>query len=499
VGHALTGQLATQLAAVGYAVSWAIIVAALFVVPRNRRPGSATAWLMLVVLFPYVGLLLFWLIGSPKLSRRRRAQQRTMDARIAAGVEAARRDPARAAAFDAPIAPRYDPFVRLTRNLSGMPACGGNRVELLPDYDGAIASMTEAVRAARHVVHVEFYILAMDTATEPFLAALEDAVRRGVTVRVLVDHIGARKYPGRARMAQRLTAAGIAWHWMLPVRPFSNDWNRPDLRNHRKILVVDGDVAFTGSMNMIDKTYLMPRNLRLGLYYVDLHARLTGPVVAELDAAFHTDWYAETGELLAAPSAPAMAVPNDSTGPAGSLCQVLPSGSGYDDDNNLKLFVGLIHAARERVVITSPYFVPDDALMTAITSAVHRGVEVTLYSSAIDDQPLVFYAQRSYYEQLLAAGVHVRLVRTPALLHAKHLTVDDDIAVIGSSNLDMRSLTLNLEITLAAYDRGVVAALREVEATYAARSDLLTLERWRRRSLVPQLLESLARLTAALE
>jgi cardiolipin synthase len=484
-------ELATTLA---YAGSWLIVVVAFFVVPRNRRPASATAWLILIVLLPYLGLVLYWLIGSPKLSRERLQMQRGMDLRIAAGVAAARQDPALARLLDPEVPARYEPLVRLTSALSGMPACQGNAIELLPDYDAAIARMTEAVRAARRFVHVEFYIVAMDATSEPFLAALEDAVRRGVAVRLLADHVGSRKYPGRADLMRRLTGAGVEWHWMLPLRPFSDEWNRPDLRNHRKILVVDGELGFCGSMNMIGRTYLLPRNRRLGLYYVDLHACVTGPLVAELDAVFRTDWYSETRQLLGTPI-----VPSPAGAPSGAISQVLPSGSGYRDDNNLKVFVALIHAARERLVITSPYFVPDDALMTAITSAAQRGVTVTLYSSSIADQFLVYHAQRSYYEQLLAAGVHVRLIRAPALLHAKHLTVDDDIAVIGSSNLDMRSLTLNLEITLLAYDRGVVAALREVEVGYHARSDPIDLRAWRARPLASQLLDNLARLTAALQ
>lgn len=483
------------LTALVYLSSWIIVVGSLFVVPRNRRPGSATAWLMLIVLLPYVGLLLFWLIGTPKLSRRRRALQRRIDEQIAAEVATIRDDPLLAPLFAPAIPDRYEPFVTLTANLSGMPACIGNTVDLLPDYEGAIRRMTEAVRTAREYVHVQFYIVAMDDTTEPFLRALEDAVARGVTVRMLVDHVGARKFPRRRALEKRMRAAGVDWRWMLPLRPFSNEWNRPDLRNHRKVLVVDGLVAFTGSLNMIDRSYLLRRNRRLGLHYVDLHARVTGPVVAELDAAFHTDWYSETGMALPRPLIPdAASVPR-----RGTLCQVLPSGSGYDDDNNLKVFVGIIHAARRRLVITSPYFVPDDALMTAITSAAQRGVHVTLYSSAIADQLLVYHAQRSYYEQLLVAGVEIRLLRTPALLHAKHITVDDDIAVIGSSNLDMRSLTLNLEITLLAYDRGVVSALRGVEMAYHMGSDALSLDVWRRRSLGSQLLGNLARLTAALQ
>lgn len=478
--------------ATAYVLSWLIVIASLFVVPRNRRPGSATAWLMLIFLVPYLGLLLFWLIGSPKLSRKRRALQGGFDARIAAVVASVQHDPVLAPVFDPPVPERAAPVVRLATALGGLPVCIGNTVEILPDYDEAIRRMTNAVRSAERFVHVEFYIIAMDATTEPFFTALEDAVRRGVKVRLLADHLGSRKYPGRLRMAERLTTAGIEWHWTLPLRPFSNHWNRPDLRNHRKILVVDGAIGFTGSMNMIDRSYLLARNRGLGLYYMDLHACVTGPLVAELDAAFHTDWYSETSELLGAPDVPPMRGGN-------ALCQVLPSGPGYVDDNNLKVFVALIHAARERLVITSPYFVPDDALMIAITSAAQRGVAVTLYSSAIGDQFLVSHAQRSYYEQLLVAGVEIQLLRTPVLLHAKHMTVDDDMAMIGSSNLDMRSLTLNLEITLLAYDRDVVSALRVVEAGYRVHTDPIDLETWRGRPVVGQLLDNLARLTAALQ
>ncbi|MBV9881369.1 MAG: cardiolipin synthase [Gemmatirosa sp.] len=480
------------VATVAYLLEWAIIVAALFVVPRNRRPASATAWLLLVMLFPYVGLVLFWLIGSPKLSRRRRAQQRVIDAVIADAI--ARREVALDRVYDPPIPPRFEPFVKLAANLGGLPACAGNTVTLYPGYDDALRQMVAAIDAAERFVHVQFYILALDDTTEPFFAALERAVARGVTVRVLLDHLGSRKFPGHHRMLARMTAAGIPWHRMLPVLPFRNAWNRPDLRNHRKILVVDGVVGFTGSLNVIDKSYLLAKNRRRGLSYVELVACVTGPVVIELAAAFLTDWHAETGELLGAREAAAVPV---MTGRA--LCQVLPSGPAYETDNNLRLFTALIHAARHRLTIASPYFVPDESLMTAITSAAQRGVEVTLFSSEIADQLLVHHAQLSYYDELLAAGVAIWQYRSPVLLHAKHMTVDDDVAVVGSSNFDMRSLTLNLEVTLVAYDAEVVAGLRAVESRYLPHCTRVDLARWRTRSLGVRLVDNLARLTAALQ
>lgn len=190
--------------------------------------------------------------------------------------------------------------MRLNTTLGDLPTCVGNTVDLLPDYNGSIQAIADAVNAAQRFMHVEYYTLARDQTTEPFFVALEQAAERGVTVRVLLDHMGSWLYPGRKQMLARLTAAGIAWQWMLPVRPFGNQWNRPDLRNHRKIVVVDGLVGFMGSQNMIDRTYLKPANLKRGLRYVELVARVTGPIVAELNAAFITDWYSETNELLQA-------------------------------------------------------------------------------------------------------------------------------------------------------------------------------------------------------
>jgi cardiolipin synthase len=478
-----------------FALSWIVIIGALIIVPRNRKPGSATAWLMLIMLVPLLGALLFFLIGSPKLSKRRREQQRRADALIAERVEEARATPALQDMFDPVVPPRYQPFVRLNAELGGMPACTRNRVELIASYAEALRRLTAAVEEATAFVHVEFYILALDQATEPFFAALERAVRRGVSVRLLADYMGSRWIRGRARMVERLHRSGIDWHWVLPVRPHYNAWNRPDLRNHRKIVVLDGHTAFTGSMNMIAPSYLRRSNETRGRTYVETLAEVTGPVVLELNAVFLTDWYSEKDQLVTMPPPPRPQ--SDWNGPA--LCQILPSGPGYDNDNNLKLFTSLIHAATRTVVITTPYFVPDESLMTAVTSAAQRGVAVTLLTGAITNEIFVKHAQHSYYEELLRAGVRIFRMKDPAILHAKHMSIDDDIAVIGSSNLDMRSFTLNLEVTLVAYDPGVVADLHRVEAEFFLRSDELTAEEWDRRWLPGRVLDNIARLTAALQ
>lgn len=480
--------------AIIWLTGWVIPVVMLFFVPKNRKPSSATAWLLLIFLLPWVGLVIFLLLGNPKLSRRRRAEQYKMSELISKIVaEEAATHPESAAMLNPEIPPRDAPFVKLNANLSHLPAVGGNAVELLPEYNAVFARIAGDIDQARHFVHVEYFATSRDEETECVFAALERAAGRGVKVRALMDHLGSRKYPNFKVTRERLTAAGIENHLALPLHFFGAQYTRIDLRNHRKIVVIDGQVGYTGSQNLIKRNYFR----KDAIYYDELVARISGPAVSELEAAFATDWYSECGDLLIRQSAPEVAVELKAAGEV--LCQVLPSGSGFEDENNLKLFTALIHAARQKLVITNPYFVPDDALMTAITSAAQRGVDVTLVNSEASDQFLVSHAERSYYEDLLKAGVKVYRYRAPILLHSKHITIDDDIAVIGSSNMDIRSFQLNLEVTLICYDAQVVTDLRKIEASNLLKSRPLDLEEWESRSEKEKLFENISRLTAALQ
>jgi cardiolipin synthase A/B len=477
------------------ALSYLIGIVALFVIPNNRKPGEATAWLLLIFLAPILGAILFLLLGNPKLSRWRRDQQRAMNARIKHLAADAEQNPDLRMLVDPMVPPRYEPFVRLCFQLSGMPLLAGNTVELYSDYEGAVNCIVKDIDAAQAYVHLEYFMFADDAIGRPVLEALSRAQARGVMCRVLIDHLGNLGYHGP--VLKRLQAAGIPVHQMLPAKPFDNQWNRIDLRNHRKIVVIDGDIGFTGSQNLVEDTYHKRGNIKRGLHYIELVARVTGPVVQELNAAFVTDWFSETDELLDATTAPETRAITNVTGNV--LCQILPSGPGFENDNNLMLFVALLHAARHQITIANPYFVPDQSLLLALTSAAQRGVEVTLLVSEIGDQFLVFHAQRSYYEQLLKAGVKIYRYQSPVLLHSKFITIDDDIAVVGSSNMDIRSFQLNMEVTLICYDTRVVEALQRLAETYLGYSRALRLDSWQARPLVDKLFDNLARLTSALQ
>ena len=468
----------------------AIRVFSLVYVPIDRKPQTATGWLLAIFLIPYIGFILFLLLGSTKLPRARREKQTEINRYIleqTEGIERVRRDH--------PWPAWLESVTKLNRQLGSMPLVGGNQAELFPHYDDAFAAMASAIDDARRFVHIEFYIATLDDTTRPVFEALARAQARGVTVRFLLDHWASRGYPHFKETLAFLDEAGIEWHLMLPLQPLQGKFQRPDLRNHRKILVIDGSVAFTGSQNLIDRSYDLKGNIARGLKWRDLFARFEGPVVAGINALFVTDWYSETDELLLRESDPVhRADRGDSLD-----CQVVPSGPGFDGENNLRLFNTLLYSAQQRVSITSPYFVPDDSMLYAITTTAQRGVEVELFVGEIGDHAMTWHAQRSYYEGLLRAGVRIWMYRSPTVLHAKHFTIDDEVAVIGSSNMDMRSFSLNLEISVMVRGRSFVDALRGVQDDYREASRELTLDEWLARPRRSRVLDNVARLTAALQ
>ncbi len=473
------------------AVDLVIRIVALIVIPRNRRPGSAMAWLLAIFFIPYLGALLFLFIGSPRLGRRRRRKQQEINQFIQDATKDIDLVPA-----DERWPKWLKQIVELNRTLGALPIVGGNDAELTIDYDDIIRRIAADIDSAKRYVHIEFYIFSADTVTEPVFVAMENAIKRGVKVHVLFDHVAGLRTVSYRATRRRLTRIGADWDVMLPFAPLQRKYERPDLRNHRKLLVVDGETGWMGSQNIIDSTYLKKSNLKRGLHWHDAMVRLQGPIVRGLDVIFLTDWYSERDEMLPLDEMP-LANSHDSRDDFD--CQIVPSGPGFPTENNLRLFLALLYTATEKVIITSPYFVPDEALMYAITTATRRGVHVELFVSEEGDQALVHHAQRSYYEELLAAGVVIWLYKAPTILHSKHISIDNDVAVIGSSNMDMRSFSLNLEVSLMVRGKEFVRQMRGVEQQYRENSRQLTSEQWAKQPFFRTVLDGLARLTSALQ
>src|SRR5699024_10175676 len=309
------------------------------------------------------------------------------------------------------------------------------------------------------------------------------------------DHWGSLSHRRHYRRMRRLLDAhGIEHYPMMPIKPFRDGaFQRPDLRNHRKLLVLDGQIGWMGSQNMIAAHYDKPANIRRGLHWQETMARFRGPVVAEMNLLFATDWFYESDEQLAEETL--VRRPTDTSGTY--ECQLVPSGPGFVFENNLLLLNQLFYSADHRITAVSPYFVPDESMLSALITAARRGVEVELFVSEIGDQFLVFHAQRSYYTALLEAGVTIWLHRAPTILHAKHVTIDRSVTVIGSSNMDIRSFLLQMENSLMIGGTDFMEKMDAVEEVYRGRSRRLTLEEWRQRPWHMMVLDNVCRLASA--
>ncbi len=489
----MTPELIHNLTIGWYAFEWILRIIALFVVPRNRKPTAGMAWLLVIFFIPAIGWPAFLLFGTSKLPRRRRAMQQTLDHQVALAIKFAQKNWKKSRSLiDARPPKKYENLARLSEQLTHLPVFAGNTIEPLADYDATIKQITADVAAAKHFVHIEYYILALDSVTEPLFDAMAAARARGVSVRVLYDGYGSHKVPRRKEMLKRLRNDGIHVQAMLPIGLPGKNYTRPDLRNHRKLVVIDGEIGFTGSLNMIQRDY----HRKDSIVYDELVVRIIGPVVLQLEAVFITDWYAENGEMLTETQrdlGEQLVVKGE------SLAHIIPSGPGYEYENNLKVFNSVFYAAERSIVIVNPYFVPDESLIMSLTNAAQRGIKVMLLNSEAIDQAMVAHAQRSYYEQMLRAGVEVHLYKAPSLLHSKYVLVDDDIALIGSSNMDIRSFELNQELTLAVYGSDTIAKLHAITTTYLAKSKKISKKEWSRRPLRSQLLDNLARLTSSLQ
>lgn len=488
----------TALGTIILVVGIVLRLIALGVIPGNRKPSTGMAWLLLIMFEPFTGFALFLMLGRTRLGRVRHQRQQEAHSLIAR---------MRAESTDSPpqtieVREKVLTITHLNRTLAAFPVQPDNSITLLPDYRECIAAMAAEIAAAKDTVDVQFYITAWDDVTDPVFTEMTRAAERGVAVRLLFDHIGSRGIPGYKDMLKRLDGTGIQWQLMLPIKPFQGRWRRPDLRNHRKIMVVDNLVGFTGSLNLTEPGYNKPKNHELGREWVELMARVEGPIVSDLNAVFAADWYTETGELPNLLPIERQVKDNPETTAhcvTDLNCQLVPSGPGFPSENNLRMFNSLIYAANRRLSITSPYFVPDESLLSAVTTAAQRGVEVELFVSEVSDQFMVGHAQASFYRALLEAGVRIYQYPAPYILHSKHFSVDDDIAVLGSSNMDQRSFALNYETSLMMLGTQIVTEMRRVEDVYRAKSKELTLADWLQRPRRLKYVDNVMRLTSALQ
>ena len=459
------------------------------VVLARHAPGSAVAWILLTAVLPVAGVVAYALIGERPIGRRRADYARGFFARLPAAVDGLTgHERAEPESLPAP----WDGLARLACRSTGMPLMARSKFRLIDGAEQILREIIADVDAATSSVEMEFYIWNPGGTADEVAAALARAVARGVEVRVLLDALGSKEF-FRSEWPERMRADGIRLESALDVKPWRIPFRRIDLRLHRKIVVIDDRVAYTGSMNLVD-----PRCFKQGAgvgEWVDAMTRAEGPIVGALRSVFVFDWGMQTGE------APELRAERHRDGWHASdgrqVAQVVMSGPGTDETANLRLIIQAIANARHSIVLTTPYFVADASLALALENAALRGCEVTLVVPDRNDSWLVEYASRWFFEDLVASGVRIRRY-TGGLLHTKSITVDGEVSLFGTANLDIRSLSLNFELMLAIYDAAFTADLLELQRGYVAGSTAVVPEQWRKRPLGERIKEGFAYLAAPL-
>jgi cardiolipin synthase len=471
----------------------AALMAAVILRVLLRRParGVALAWLLMALMLPYIGAVLYFLIGERRISRGRAERLARMQGDFRK-ITAPHLAENRLQRGSAQLTPEQRPLEHAGESFFGAPAFTGNSLALGSDTLDMLKRMAADIDAARISVLVEFYIWNEGGLTRDVLEALIRAAGRGVKCLVLIDALGAAGW-WRSGEPEMLRKAGVELRAALPVGIIRGLAGRTDLRLHRKIVVLDGRIAWTGSMNMVDPRFFK-QDSGVG-EWVDAMVRIEGPVAGVLAAVMISDWVAEGGVTLEQVVADTGLKP---TPPAGdSPVQVLASGPGESGDGLLQIMLALINAARSEVVLTTPYFVPEDSLVTALRGAAARGVNVIVVLPRRIDSLLVRHASRSFFDEVISAGGEIHEFRG-GLLHTKSITIDGEQAMFGTANFDMRSLWLNYEVSLLVYDRGFVADLRGLQQSYLNDAETVMLVPWAKRPLGTRLVESTMRLLTPL-
>jgi cardiolipin synthase len=436
-----------------FVVGWVLGIA---VVPRillqKKSPVSTLAWIWAVLLFPFAGALVYFVFGADRIRRqrlRRREQFRARRERDAGPAA----DEVALAEVTRPLPEPDRALLTLVSRINRLPPTRGNATALLDGGAALFADLIAAIDGAREHVHLMFYIWRADATAGAVLDALVRAAERGVTVRLLLDEIGCLFTP--TRTFDRLREAGGEFAWFLTLVP-ERKLLLLNLRNHRKLVVVDGRTAWLGGMNVGEEyagaTPAFP-------VWRDMQVKLAGPAVTALQEIFADDWFFATKQRLVAPRYYPPVAPEAT----GEIVQLVSGGPDNRVSEHGLTVVALLHHARERAWLASPYLVPDASLLDALGLAVLRGVEVRLLVPAQSDHRWLTHVTNSYYDELFAKGVRVFEFQ-PGMMHAKLITIDGRWSMIGSANLDIRSFRLNYELNalVLSEDRA-----RELEAVFA--------------------------------
>jgi len=462
---------------------WLLIASVtLRILMKRRAVPSAMAWLLVIYILPLVGIIAYLSFGELHLGKRRAERARTMWPSTASWLKELKNNHA---IFSDSCSDVARSLFQLCEKRQGIAGVKGNQLQLLTTSDDTMQALIRDIHLAQNNIEMVFYIWQPGGLADEVAESLMTAARRGVHCRLMLDSAGSVTF-FRSEWPKRMRHAGIEVVESLKVNLFRVFLRRMDLRQHRKIVLIDDYISYTGSMNMVDPRYFK-QDAGVG-QWIDLMARMEGPVATTLGIVYACDWEIETGQRLLPPPPDGNIMPFERE--SGHTIQVIASGPGFPEDMIHQALLTAVYSAREQLVMTTPYLVPSDDLLHAICTAALRGVDVSIIVPRHNDSMLVSWASRAFFGELLEAGVKIYQFND-GLLHTKSVLVDGQLSLVGTVNLDIRSLWLNFEVTLVIDDDGFGSDLARVQDDYIARSRRIDAQLWSHRAWWKRIVERL--------
>ncbi|EFL92325.1 cardiolipin synthase 1 [Candidatus Regiella insecticola LSR1] len=462
---------------------WLLIAGVtLRILMKRRTAPSAMAWLLVIYILPLVGIMTYLLFGELHLGKRRAKRAKSMWPSTSNWLKALKDYQHIFTNQNSEVAL---PLFKLCERRQGISGVKGNQLKLLTTTADTLKTLIRDIKSARCNIEMVFYIWQSGGLVDQVAEALMAAARRGVSCRLMLDSAGSRHF-FRGPYPKMMRDAGVEVIEALKVNLFRVFFRRMDLRQHRKMVLIDNAIAYTGSMNMVEPRFFK-QNAGVG-HWIDLMARTEGPIATTMGIVYACDWEIETGQRMLPPPPNINLMTSEQK--TDRIIQVIASGPGFPEELIHQALLTAVYAARQQLVMTTPYFVPSDDLLHAICTAAHRGVDVSIIVPHKNDSMMVRWASRSFFAELLEAGVKIYQFEG-GLLHSKSVLVDKQLSLLGTANLDMRSLWLNSEITLLIDDDVFGRDLARVQEDYIARSVPIDAAKWTKRSVRQRVTERL--------
>lgn len=467
-------------------------IVAMRVIFRRLAVGTSLAWLFILFFLPYFGIATYLLIGESSLGKKRAKRSFEINQLYQNFIK--EKFPHLQESQNV-LNNRLASISHVAASKTGFYSQVNNDIELLDGADKIFDAMINDIKQAKENCLLEFYIIEPKGKVEELLNLLCEIAAKGVKCQILADGVGSRNF-FKSAWPKKLQEAGIQVENSLSVGLINTFLKRTDLRNHRKILVIDEDIAYTGSFNLVDPQFFKA-DAGVG-EWVDVMMRCKGTIVYYLSAIFYRDAAVESHENMTATIESFNNIAREFTNIKSDgkiTAQVIPSGPDQNATTIIETLVSAFYIAKKTITITTPYFVPDDSILMALINAAHRGVEVKIIVPKKVDSVLVHYASHSFYEDLLNAGVKI-FAFDGGLLHSKTVNIDNEFCFIGTVNMDIRSFYLNLEVTLAIYDQEFTNQLYDLQKSYLLTTKEIILENWKQRSSIKRFMENTIRLTS---